>query len=144
VIVRRAKREKDSQLYMGKKRAYSVKPSITSGDRCRGSLPGLALLLSMGAASHRPHARSLRPNHKSHRAKSRANNYILLVHCIPLVYVFANFILLSLRCWHGIGPTAPGRSGAYSPHPPNAASMRLVACSPHGHYQHPCRGVGLA
>jgi len=34
---------------MGKKRAYSAKPSITSGDRCRASLPGLALLLGMGA-----------------------------------------------------------------------------------------------
>jgi len=34
---------------MGKERAYSVKPSITSGDQCRASLPGLALLLSMGA-----------------------------------------------------------------------------------------------
>jgi len=34
---------------MGKKRAYSAKPSITSGDRCLASLPGLALLLSMGA-----------------------------------------------------------------------------------------------
>jgi len=66
---------------MGKERAYSAKPSITSGDQCRASLPGLALLLSMGAGeagggkrgwwgqarpmgavSHRPHARSLRPN----------------------------------------------------------------------------------
>jgi len=35
---------------MGKERAYSAKPSITSGDQCRASLPGLlALLLSMGA-----------------------------------------------------------------------------------------------
>jgi hypothetical protein len=34
---------------MGKKRAYSAKPSITSGDQCRASLPGLALLFSMGA-----------------------------------------------------------------------------------------------
>jgi hypothetical protein len=34
---------------MGKKRAYSAKLSITSGDRCRASLPGLALLLDMGA-----------------------------------------------------------------------------------------------
>jgi len=34
---------------MGKKRAYSAKPSITSGDRCRASLPGLDLLLGMGA-----------------------------------------------------------------------------------------------
>jgi hypothetical protein len=34
---------------MGKKRAYSAKPSITSGDRSRASLPGLALLLGMGA-----------------------------------------------------------------------------------------------
>jgi len=34
---------------MGKKRAYSAKPSITSGDRCRASLPRLALLLGMGA-----------------------------------------------------------------------------------------------
>jgi hypothetical protein len=47
---------------MGKKRVYSAKPSITSGDRCRASLPGLDLLLGMGAASHRPHARSLRPH----------------------------------------------------------------------------------
>jgi len=54
---------------MGKKRAYSASPSITSGDRCRASLPGLGLLLGMGgwwrpmgAASHQPHARSLRPN----------------------------------------------------------------------------------
>jgi hypothetical protein len=31
------------------KRAYSAKPSITSGDRCRASLPGLDLLLGMGA-----------------------------------------------------------------------------------------------
>jgi len=65
---------------MGKERAYSAKPSITSGDQCRVSLPWLALLLSMGAGeagggkrgwwgqarpmgavSHRPHARSLRP-----------------------------------------------------------------------------------
>jgi hypothetical protein len=34
---------------MGKERAYSAKPSITSGDQCRASLPGEALLLSMGA-----------------------------------------------------------------------------------------------
>jgi len=34
---------------MGKKRAYSAKPSITSGDRSRASLPGLALLLGIGA-----------------------------------------------------------------------------------------------
>ena len=34
---------------MGKKRAYSVKPSIISGDRCRASQPELALLLGMGA-----------------------------------------------------------------------------------------------
>jgi len=34
---------------MGKKRAYSAKSSITSGDRCWASLPGLALLLGMGA-----------------------------------------------------------------------------------------------
>jgi hypothetical protein len=34
---------------MGKERAYSAKPSITTGDQCRASLPGLALLLSMGA-----------------------------------------------------------------------------------------------
>jgi len=34
---------------MGKERAYSAKPSITCGDQCRASLPGLALLLSMGA-----------------------------------------------------------------------------------------------
>jgi hypothetical protein len=34
---------------MGKERAYSAKPSITSGDQCRVSLPGLALLLGMGA-----------------------------------------------------------------------------------------------
>jgi hypothetical protein len=65
---------------MGKERAYSAKPSITSGDQCRASLPGLALLLSMeageagggkrawwgqarpmGAVSHRPHVRSVRP-----------------------------------------------------------------------------------
>jgi hypothetical protein len=56
-------------IYMGQKRAYSAKPSITSRDRCRASLPGLDLLLRMGAgggrwgaASHQPHARSLRPN----------------------------------------------------------------------------------
>jgi hypothetical protein len=47
---------------MGKERAYLAKPSITSGDQCRASLSGLALLLSMGAASHWPHARSLSPN----------------------------------------------------------------------------------
>jgi len=35
---------------MGKERAYSAKPSITSRDQCRASLPGLALLLSMGAS----------------------------------------------------------------------------------------------
>jgi hypothetical protein len=65
---------------MGKERAYSAKPSVTSGDQCRASLPGLALLLSMGAGeagggkrgwwgqarpmgavSHRPHVRSVRP-----------------------------------------------------------------------------------
>jgi len=34
---------------MGKERAYSAKPSIASGDQCRASLQGLALLLSMGA-----------------------------------------------------------------------------------------------
>jgi len=34
---------------MGKERAYLAKLSITSGDRCRASLPGLALLLSMEA-----------------------------------------------------------------------------------------------
>jgi len=47
---------------MGKERAYSAKPSITSGDQCRASLPGLAVPLGMGAASHWPHARSLRPS----------------------------------------------------------------------------------
>jgi len=35
---------------MGKERAYSAKLSITSGDQCRASLPGLAQLLSMGAS----------------------------------------------------------------------------------------------
>jgi len=44
VIVSRAKREKDRHRYTGKERAYSVKPSITTGDRCRASLPGLDLL----------------------------------------------------------------------------------------------------
>ena len=34
---------------MGKKRTHSAKPSITSGDRYRASLPGLDLLLGMGA-----------------------------------------------------------------------------------------------
>ena len=34
---------------MGKKRVYSAKPSTTSGDRCRASLPGLDLLLGIGA-----------------------------------------------------------------------------------------------
>jgi hypothetical protein len=34
---------------MGKTRAYSATPSITSGDRCRASLPVLDLLFSMGA-----------------------------------------------------------------------------------------------
>jgi len=62
---------------MGKERAYSAKPTITSGDQCQASLPGLALLLSMGAGEagggkrdwwgqarptgavrHRPHARA--------------------------------------------------------------------------------------
>jgi len=53
---------------MGKERAYSAKPSITSGDKCRASLPGRALLLSMGAGEadggRKPPAScpSLRPN----------------------------------------------------------------------------------
>jgi len=53
---------------MGKERAYSAKPSITSGDQCRAPLPGLALLLSMGAGEanggRKPPAScpSLRPN----------------------------------------------------------------------------------
>jgi hypothetical protein len=34
---------------MGKERAYSASPNITSGDQCRASLPVLALLLGMGA-----------------------------------------------------------------------------------------------
>jgi hypothetical protein len=42
-------REKDRRIYMGKERAYSAKPSITSGYQCRASLPGLTVLLSMGA-----------------------------------------------------------------------------------------------
>jgi len=78
---------------MGKKRAYSAKPSITSGDQCRASLPGLALLLSMGAASHRPHARSLRPN----ATKATGPNPVATVsatvfavlyicHCFAIVY----------------------------------------------------------
>jgi hypothetical protein len=35
------------------KLAYSAKLSITSGDRCRASLPGLDLLLGMGAGGGR-------------------------------------------------------------------------------------------
>jgi len=65
---------------MGKKRAYSALPSISSGDRCRGSLPGLALLLGMGAGGGPwgPQATGLMPaalgrTPHSHRAKSRAN-----------------------------------------------------------------------
>jgi hypothetical protein len=38
---------------MGKMRAYSAKPSITSGDRCRASLLELDLLFSMGAGGGR-------------------------------------------------------------------------------------------
>jgi len=34
---------------MGKERAYSAKPSITSGDQCHASLPVLALPLRIGA-----------------------------------------------------------------------------------------------
>jgi hypothetical protein len=34
---------------MGKERPYSAKPSITTGDGFRASLPGLDLLLGMGA-----------------------------------------------------------------------------------------------
>ena len=34
---------------MGKKRPYLAKPSITTGARCRASLPGLDLVLGMGA-----------------------------------------------------------------------------------------------
>jgi len=42
-------RERETGIDIGKERAYSAKPSITSGDRCRASLPGLDLLLGMGA-----------------------------------------------------------------------------------------------
>jgi hypothetical protein len=64
---------------MGKERVYSASPSITSGDQCRASLPGLvALLLSMGAGEADGGRRGwwgqARPmGAVSHRAKSRAN-----------------------------------------------------------------------
>jgi len=46
---------------------YSAKPSITTGARSQIPVPGLGLFLGMGqarpmgATSHRPDARSLRP-----------------------------------------------------------------------------------
>jgi len=41
-------RERQAEI-IGKERGYSAKPSITPGDRCWASLPGLDLLLGMGA-----------------------------------------------------------------------------------------------
>jgi len=48
---------------MGKKRAYSAKPSIISGVRCQASLLELALLLGMGAGGGQwgPQATGLMP-----------------------------------------------------------------------------------
>jgi hypothetical protein len=59
-IVYRYKRRKTLDLYT-EKRPYSAKPSITTGARSRVPVPELGLFLSMGATSHRPDARSLRP-----------------------------------------------------------------------------------
>jgi hypothetical protein len=42
-------REKHKQKHMGKERAYSVRPSNTSGDPCQASLLGVDLQLGMGA-----------------------------------------------------------------------------------------------
>jgi hypothetical protein len=70
---------------MAIERAYSAKPSITSGDQCQASLPGLVLLLSMEARLVRagqanggckPQASCLQrlaESHTSHRGKSPAN-----------------------------------------------------------------------
>jgi hypothetical protein len=44
--------EKTAGIY-GKKTPYSAKPSITTGARCRTSLPRLGLLLGMGAGGGR-------------------------------------------------------------------------------------------
>jgi len=48
-------RERKTGIYIWKRRAYSAKPSITSGDRCRVSLPGLDLLLGIGTGAHGGH-----------------------------------------------------------------------------------------
>jgi len=70
---------------MGKERAYSAKPSIKSRDRCQASLLGLDRLISMGAASHRPHAPSHGLNITSHRAKSRTStNHLGVFTCAAL------------------------------------------------------------
>jgi len=96
-------REKDRQLYMAKKRAYSASPSITSGDQCRASLPGLALLLSMGAASHRPHARSFRP--KATQAigpnpvptMAAWESLKMAIFIVPLLLLFNHTVLTLIR-----------------------------------------------
>jgi len=65
VVYPSKKRENGRLIY--RQRPYSAKPSITTGAQSRVPVPELGLLLGMGqarpmgAASDRPHARSLRP-----------------------------------------------------------------------------------
>jgi hypothetical protein len=135
---------------MGKKRAYSAKPSITSGDRCRASLPGLALLLGMGAASHRPHARSLRPlgaesprtpqkpssqipcqqfsREEFHQAAIGVPNFVMLTSCTPKNLSNSCFSKVSshleaalpVRSWSDVVPPRRGISV-----PPNGSFFHL-------------------
>jgi len=58
-IVYRYKRRKTLDLYK-EKRTYSASPIITTGTRSRVPVPELGHLFGMGAASHRPDARSHR------------------------------------------------------------------------------------
>jgi len=90
---------------MGKERAYSAKPSITSGDRCQASLPGLDLLFGMGAGGGpwRPQTTGLMP-----------------------VALGQTLLARDLARW------LVWRSGAVSPRRPKSAGMRPVACGPHG------------
>jgi len=86
---------------MGKKRAYSAKPSITSRDLCRASLPGLDLLLSVGAASHRPHARSLRPNATQAIGPNPVPTRTLYEHPpLPPTLIVSNYLSASSKCVH--------------------------------------------
>jgi len=136
---------------MGKKRAYSASPSITSGDRCRASLPGLDLLLGMGACggSWGPQATGLMPaalGRKPHKPSGQipcqqiipslkfSRNVYCKLYPLPLVYsslAIQNTQMLDV----GRGLCMPAGNGRYrprtvyslSPVPPGCPTARLTS-----------------